>query len=63
MSKLHIIGLRETPTILQLVESSTVIVDGMLEDVTITLHSWDCLVDFVVLSPKISTGGYIIILG
>ena len=63
MSKLHIIGLRETPTILQLVDSSTIILDGMLEDVTITLHSWDYPVDFVVLSPKTSTRGYPIILG
>ena len=35
----------------------------MLEDVTITLHSWDYPIDFVVLSPKTSIGGYPIILG
>lgn len=63
VSKLSIIGLRQTPTILQLADSSTIILDGMLEDVTITLHSWDYLVDFVALSPKTSTGGYPIILG
>lgn len=63
VSKLNIIGLRQIPTILQLTDSSTIIPDGMLEDVTITLHSWDYPVDFVVLSPKTSTGGYPIILG
>ena len=63
MAKLHIIGLRETPTILQLADSSTIVPDGMLEDVTITLHSWDYPVDFVVLSPKTSTRRYPIILG
>ena len=63
MSKLNIIGLRETPTILQLVDSSTTIPYGMLEDVTITIHSWDYPIDFVVLSPKKSTEGYPIILG
>ena len=63
MSKLHIIGLIETQTILQLVDSSTIILDGMLEDVTITLHSYDYPIDFVVLSPKKGTGGYPIILG
>ena len=63
MAKLHIVGLRETPIVLQLVDSSTIVVDSMLEDVTITLHSWDYPVDFVVLSPKTSTGGYPIILG
>ena len=35
----------------------------MLEDVIVTLHSWDYPVDFVVLSPKTSTRGYPIIIG
>ena len=63
MCKLNIIGLRQTPIILQLTDSSTIVPNGMLEDVIVTLHSWDYLVDFVVLSPKTSTGGYPIILG
>ena len=61
--KLHIIGLREMPIVLQLADSLTIIPDGMLENVTVTLHSWDYPVDFVVLSPKVSTRGYPIILG
>ena len=63
MYKLHIIGLEETPTILQLADRSTIIPDCMLEDVIVTLHSWDYPVDFVVLSPKKSTERYPIILG
>ena len=63
MAKLHIVGLRETPTILQLVNSSTIVPNGMLEDITVTLHSWDYPVDFVVFSPKTNTRGYPIILG
>ena len=63
MAKLHIVGLRETPTVLQLANSSTIVPNGMLEDVTVTLHSWDYPVDFVVLSPKMNTGGYLIVLG
>ena len=63
MSKLKIIGLIKTQTILQLVDSSTIIPNGMSEDVIVTLHSWDYPVDFVVLSPKTSTRGYPIILG
>ena len=63
MCKLNIIGLRKTPTTLQLADSSTIVLDGMLEDVIVTLHSWDYPVDFVVLSPKTSIGGYPIILG
>ena len=63
MAKLHIVGLRETPTVLQLADSSTIVSDGKLEDVSVALHSWDYPVDFVVLYPKITTGGYPIILG
>ena len=63
MCKLNIIGLRQTPTILQLADSSTIVPDGMLEDVIVTLHSWEYPVDFLVLSPKTSTGGYPVILG
>ena len=62
MCKLNIIGLRQTPTILQLENSSTIIPDGMLDDFIVTLHSWEYLVDFVVLSQKKSTGRYPIIL-
>ena len=35
----------------------------MIEDVIVTLDSWECLVDFVSLSPKETLGGYPIILG
>ncbi len=63
VSKLSIIGLRKIAIILQLADSSTIIPDGMLEDFTITLHSWEYPVDFVVLSPKKNIGGYPIILG
>ena len=38
MCKQNIIGLRQTPTILQLADSSTIVLDGMLEDVIVTLH-------------------------
>ena len=63
MTKLHIIGLRETLIVFQLADSLAIVLDGILEDVTVTLHSWDYPVDFVVLSPKSSTRGYPIILG
>ncbi len=63
LSHLHIIGLRETPTILELANSSTIKLDGMIEDVIVTLFSWEYPIDFVVLSPKASMGGYPLILG
>ena len=63
LSWLHIISLKETPTILQLADISTFKLDEMIEDVIVTLNSWEYLVDFVVLSPKTNMGGYPLILG
>ena len=37
--RLSIIGLRDTPTILTLVDNSTVKPDGMIEDIIVTLDS------------------------
>ena len=45
MCKLNIIGLRQTPTILQLADCSTIVPDGMLEDVIFTLYLWDYSVE------------------
>ena len=61
--RLSIIGLRDTPTILQLAENSTVKPDGMIEDIRMTLDSLDFPLDFVVLSPRGTLGGYPLILG
>ena len=60
---LNIISIRENPTILQLSNSSIVKFDGMIEDVIVTLDSWEYTVHYVILSPKETLGGYPIILG
>lgn len=39
LSHLNIIGIRETPTILQVANSSTIKPDGMIEDVIVRLDS------------------------
>ena len=56
-------GLRKTPTVLQLVYSSTVTLDGLIEDVIVTLDSWEYHADFLILSPKVKLFGYPFILG
>ena len=63
MKKLNIEGLRATPTILQLVDSSTITLDGMIENIVVTLDSLDYHEDFMILSPKVNLSGYPIILG
>ena len=60
LSWLQIVGLRETPTILQLAESSTIKPNGMIEDIKIILNSWEYLADFCFLSLKYNMRGYIL---
>lgn len=63
MQQLNITSLRSTPMVLQLADSSIVRPEGMVEDIVVTLNSWEYSVDFIILSPKATLGGYPIILG
>ena len=63
MKNLKIEGLRATPTILQLANSSIVTPTGMIENIVVTLDSLEYLVDFMILSPKVNLSSYPIILG
>jgi hypothetical protein len=57
------IFLRDTPTVLQLADRSTVKPEGMLEDIIISIDSWEYPTDFLVLQPKSQSNGYPLILG
>ena len=63
MKKLKIERLKATPTILQLADSSTVTLDGMIENIVVTLDSLEYRADFMILSPKVNLSGYPVILG
>ena len=63
MKKLNTEGLRATPTILQLADSSTVTPDGMIEDIVVTLDSLEYPVNFMILSTKVNLSSYPVILG
>lgn len=52
-----------TKTVLQLADQSTAKPEGVLEDVTITIDTWDYSVDFLVLKARKNALGYLIILG
>jgi len=56
-------SLRKTSTILQLVDHSTVTPRGIVEDVLVSVDSWEYLVDFLVLQPKEKHTRYLVILG
>ena len=51
MKKLEIEGLRPTPTILQLADSSTVTLDVMIKNIIVTLNSLEYTANFMILSP------------
>ena len=55
--------LRPTPTILELVDRSTVKPIGPLDDIIVTVASWEYLVDFLVLQTKDPIKEHPVILG
>ena len=54
---------RETPTILELADRSTIKPEGVIEDLNISVESWNYPVGFTVLQPKTKLGGHPLILG
>jgi len=49
--------IRETSTILKLANHSTIKPEGVIEDLIISIESWNCPADFVVLHTKEKLGG------
>jgi hypothetical protein len=54
---------RETHTILELADRSTIKPEGVIEDLSIFVESWNYPIDFTVLQPKTKLGGHPLILG
>jgi hypothetical protein len=63
MRHLNLQNLRPTTTVLELADRSKVVPEGILEDITVSLDSWEYPVDFLVLQPKSNLGGHPLILG
>jgi len=55
--------IRETPTILELADRSTIKPKGVIEDLIILVESRNYPADFVVLQTKTNLGGHPLILG
>jgi hypothetical protein len=55
--------IRDTPTILELADYSTIKPEGVVEEIIISVESWNYPADFVVLQPKTKLGGHPLILG
>ena len=64
MLKLNLHGsLRKTTTMLQLADRSIVTPEGIVEDVMVSIDSWEYPADFLVLQPKAKLTRYPLILG
>ena len=64
MLELNLQGsLRKTTTLLQLADHSIVTPEVIVEDVMVSIDSWEYPVDFLVLQPKAKLTGYPLILG
>ena len=55
--------LRLTPNVLELADRSKIKPKGVLDDVIISLDSWEYCIDFIMLQPKNPVGGHPLILG
>jgi len=56
-------SLRKTSTVLQLADCSTVTLEGIVEDVMVSIDSWEYPADFMVFQPKEKLIRYPLILG
>ncbi|CAF4437656.1 unnamed protein product, partial [Adineta steineri] len=63
LRNLKIYNIRPTPTILELTDRSKVNPEGVVDDVIVSIDSWEYPVDFIILQPKSNLGGHPLILG
>jgi len=63
MNQLKLSNLQYTPTLLQLADRFVIKLDGVLEDIYVSLDSWEYPVDFMILTPKSNLEGHPWILG
>jgi len=62
MEQLKLPNLLYTPNLLQLADRSVIKLDGVLEDILFPLDSWECPVDFMILTPKNNLRGHPLII-
>lgn len=63
IESLGLFGLRPAPIVFQLANRSTIKIEGVVEEITVSIDSWEYLIDFIILQTKAKLGGYPLILG
>ena len=61
--KLGLTNITPTPTVSELADRSTIKPEEILDDLVISVDSWEYPTDFLVLQPKSQLGGHPLILG
>ena len=63
LKQLGLANIMPTPTILEMDNRSTIKLEGFVDDIVVSVDSWEYPVDFVVLHPKSQLGAHPLILG
>eukprot|EP00253_Pinus_taeda_P008492 PITA_08492 len=63
MKALQLNDLQTTSTVLELADRSKVVPEGIIEDIIVSLDSWEYPIVFLILQPKTNLGGHPLILG
>lgn len=63
MDQLGLFHIHPTPIVLELADRSKIKLEEVLDDVVISLDSWEYPVDFIMLQPKNPMGGNPLMLG
>ena len=63
MDQLKLPNIQYTPALLQLANRFVTKPNGVLEDIYVSLYSWEYPVDFMTFTPKKNLGGHPLILG
>ena len=63
MDQLGSVHIHPTPTVLELADRSKIKPEGVLDDVVVSLDSWEYPIDFLIINPKTQLDGHPLILG
>lgn len=63
VDQIGLVHIHPTPIVLELADRSKINPEGVLDDVVISIDSWEYPLDFIVLQPINPVGGHPLILG
>ena len=58
MEQLHLTQIHPTPTVLELVDRFKIKMEGLLDEVIVSIDSWEYTTDFITLQSQNPIGGH-----